>query len=95
MVPSTALIAWMAAWSLINAFTNPVACLLASAAHLRTQIIYSAFSTVANIVLSIILVQRWGVEGVIAATVISYSFFICVPCYLDAERLLGRLRHAV
>ena len=95
VVPSTALIAWMAAWSLINAFTNPVACLLASAAHLRTQIIYSAFSTVANIVLSIVLVQRWGVEGVIAATVISYSFFICVPCFLDAERLLGRLRHAV
>jgi O-antigen/teichoic acid export membrane protein len=95
VVPSSALIAWMAAWSLINAFTNPIACLLASAAHLRTQIIYSAFSTVSNIVLSIYLVQRWGVEGVIAATVLSYAFFVCGPVYIDAQRLLGRLRHAV
>jgi O-antigen/teichoic acid export membrane protein len=95
VVPSSALIAWMAAWSLINAFTNPIACLLASAAQLRAQIIYSAFSTVSNIVLSIYLVQRWGVEGVIAATVISYAFFVCGPVYIDAQRLLGRLRYAV
>lgn len=95
VVPSTALIWWMMGWSLINAFTNPIACLLASASHLRAQIIYSALSTVSNIVLSIFLVQRWGVEGVIAATVISYAFWVCIPCYVDAERLLKRLRHAV
>ena len=95
VVPSVALIGWMAAWSMINAFTNPIACLLASASHLRAQIIYSALSTVCNIALSIFLVQRWGAVGVIAATVISYAFFVCVPVYVDAERLLGKLRHAV
>lgn len=95
VVPSTTLIAWMAAWSLINAFTNPIACLLASAAHLRAQIIYSALATVSNIGLSIFLVQRYGVEGVIAATVISYAVFVCIPVYLDAEGLLRRLRLAV
>jgi O-antigen/teichoic acid export membrane protein len=95
VVPSTALIVWMAAWSLINAFTNPIACLLASAAHLRTQITYSALAAAVNLPLSIYLVQQWGASGVIAATVISYTFFICVPCYLDGERLLKRLRHAV
>jgi O-antigen/teichoic acid export membrane protein len=95
VVPSTALIIWMAAWSLINAFTNPIACLLASAAHLRAQIVYGALSTASNIVLSIYLVQRWGVEGVIAATVIAYAIFVCGPTYVDSQRLLGRLRHAV
>ena len=85
----------MAAWSMINAFTNPIACLLASASHLRAQIIYSALSTVSNIVLSILLVQRWGVEGVIAATVISYAVFVCIPVYLDADGLLKKLRRAV
>ena len=95
VVPSLALIGWMAAWSLINAFTNPIACLLASASHLRAQILYSALSTVSNVVLSILLVQRWGAVGVIAATVISYAVFVCVPVYVDAERLLKRLRHAV
>ena len=95
VVPATALIVWMAAWSLINAFSNPIACLLASAAQLRAQIVYGAFSTVSNVVLSIYLVQRWGVEGVIAATVISYAIFVCGPTYIDSQHLLGRLRHAV
>ena len=95
VVPSTALVLWMAAWSMINSWTSPIACLLASASHLRNQLIYSGFSTVSNAVLSIVLVQRWGVEGVIAATVISYIIFVCGPTYIDVERLLGRLRRAV
>jgi hypothetical protein len=33
-----------------------------------------------------------GLTGVIAATVMSYLVFICVPILLDAERLLSRLR---
>jgi O-antigen/teichoic acid export membrane protein len=95
IVPSSALIAWMAAWSVINAMTNPIACLLAAASHLRAQLIYSAFSTISNLALSIYLVQRWGVYGAIAATVISYAIFVCVPVYVDAEMLIKRLRHAV
>lgn len=95
VVPSAALIAWIAAWSMINSYTNPMACLLAAASHLRNQIIYSGFATVSNLVLSIYLVQTWGVEGVIAATVISYAVFVCVPVVFDVERLLVRLEHAV
>ena len=81
--------------SLINAYTNPISSLLAAASHLRNQVIYSFFSTVSNLVLSIYLVQIWGVVGVIAATVISYAAFVCLPCLIDAELLLKRLRHAV
>jgi O-antigen/teichoic acid export membrane protein len=95
VVPSSELIAWMAAWSLINAFTNPIACLLAAASHLRAQIRYSAIATVSNILLSLFLVQRWGVHGVIAATVISYAVFVCVPVYADVNALLKRLCYAV
>lgn len=94
VVPSSALVLWMAAWSVIYAFTTPIACLLASASRLRYQIVYSAASTVSNLVLSIYLVQRWGVEGVIAATVMSYLFFVCAPSYIDAQLLLARLRTA-
>ncbi len=90
--PSFALIAWVAAWSLINAFTNPVACLLAAASHLKGQLIYSGLATVSNLALSVFLVQRWGVDGVIAATVLSYAVFVCGPVYLDAEVLLRKLR---
>jgi O-antigen/teichoic acid export membrane protein len=93
--PNFSLIGWIVAWSLINAFTNPIACLLAAASHLRAQVIYSTVATATNIFLSIYLAQRWGVDGVIAATVISYAFFICIPAYIDANRLLKRLGHAV
>ncbi len=95
VVPSIALIAWMAGWSMISAYTNPIACLLAAASHLRVQLIYSFFSTVSNLVLSIYLVGTWGVVGVIAATVISYTVFVCVPVLIDSESLLKRLRHAM
>jgi O-antigen/teichoic acid export membrane protein len=92
VVPSSSLVLWMAAWSIINGFTNPIACLLAAASHLRYQIIYSAVSSVANIALSLYLVQRWGSVGVIAATVMSYMVFVCGPVYVDARLLLVRLK---
>lgn len=90
-VPSLSLIIWMASWSLINSFTSPIACLLAAASHLKHQIIYSAMAASLNIVLTITLVQRWGVHGVIASTVISYALFICGPTYIDVSLLLRKL----
>jgi O-antigen/teichoic acid export membrane protein len=93
--PSYALVFWMAGWSIINAFTNPIACLLAAAAHLRIQMIYSFISTISNITLSLYLVHRWGTQGVIGATVISYAVFVCVPVFIDVEMLLKRLSHEV
>lgn len=95
VTPSYSLIAWMAAWSMINALTNPVACLLAAASSLRYQLIYSFFSTVSNLVLSLYLVGVWGVAGVIAATVLSYAAFVCIPTLFDVEFLLRRLRRAM
>lgn len=92
VVPSLALIGWMAAWSMINAFTSPMACVLAAATHLTAQTIYSTMAVVANLVLSIYLVQKWGVSGVIAATVVTYAIFVCGPILVDVEVLLRRLK---
>jgi O-antigen/teichoic acid export membrane protein len=91
ITPPTSLVHWMAVWSLIGAFVSSNACLLAGAGHLRWQTIYSAFATVTNIILSIVLVQQWGVTGVIAGTVIAYLVFICGPMIVDSELLLRRL----
>ena len=93
VVPPQELVLWMAAWSMINAFCSPSACLLAAASHLKSQIIYSTVSVIMNITLSIYLVQRWGVTGVIAATVVSYLVFICIPQSLVTSLLLRRLRN--
>ena len=91
VVPTPTLILLMGAWVMINAFTNPIACLLAAASNLRFQLIYSGMATVANLIGSIYLVQRVGVSGVIGATVLSYLIFVCGPTFIDARLLLKRL----
>jgi O-antigen/teichoic acid export membrane protein len=91
VIPPTTLVLWMAAWGVINGFTSPIACLLAAAAHLRNQTIYSALACAMNITLTLILVHRWGLTGVIAGTVISYAIFICIPILVDVEYLIRKL----
>jgi O-antigen/teichoic acid export membrane protein len=91
VTPPMAFIFWMTAWAVVNGFTSPIACLLAAAAHLRNQTIYSAVACVANIALTLSLVQSWGLTGVIAGTVISYVVFICIPTLIDVEYLIRKL----
>ena len=91
ITPGLDLVLWMAVWSVINAFTQAVASLLAAANHLKIQIMYSVVSSVLNLVLSIALVRTWGATGVIAGTVVAYLIAVCLPCIIDAELLLKRL----
>jgi O-antigen/teichoic acid export membrane protein len=95
VVPSLDLILWMAAWSIINAFCSPIACLLAAAAHMKAQVVYGALAAVTSVVLSIYLVEVWGITGVIAGTVISYIIFVCVPSSFDTLLLLRKLQNAM
>lgn len=90
VVPTTELVLLLALWNLINAYCSPLACLFAAADHLKAQLVYGACSMVANLALSIYLVQRWGVPGVIAATVISFGILVCAPSTIDAAWLLRR-----
>ncbi|MDR3415938.1 MAG: polysaccharide biosynthesis C-terminal domain-containing protein [Nevskia sp.] len=94
VVPPFDLVLWMAAWSMINAFCSPTACLLAAAAHIRAQTVYSAVAAAINIALSIYLIRRWGITGVIAGTVISYLLFICIPQSIDTFMLIRKLHGA-
>jgi O-antigen/teichoic acid export membrane protein len=95
VVPPFDLVYWMAAWSMINAFCSPIACLLAAADHMKAQLVYSALAAAVSIALSIMLIQSWGVSGVIAGTVIAYIVFVCFPCAIDALLLLRKLRNAL
>jgi O-antigen/teichoic acid export membrane protein len=90
VVPSTSLVLLMAAWNLISAYCSPISCLFAASNHMRAQLVYGACSMVSNLALSIYLAQRWGVPGVIAATVISYAVFVCVPSTIDVAWLLRK-----
>ncbi|WP_242360156.1 lipopolysaccharide biosynthesis protein [Anaeromyxobacter sp. SG17] len=90
-VPSTALLGWMAAWSLVSAPANAVACMLNGIGQLTGQIYYGIAAAVANVVLSIVLARHFGIAGVIAATVVSYLTCAAVPAALEAARALRRI----
>ena len=92
--PGLPLIGLLGAWAVINSYSGAVSCLLAAASHLRYQLLYSALSTVTNLALSIVLVQRVGVIGVIGATVVTYLVVLCGPTWLDARALINRLTRA-
>lgn len=89
-LPATSLMLLLAAWNLINAYCSPIACLFAASDHMRAQVLYGAVAAVANVFLSIWWVGRYGVNGVIAATVCTYLIFVMVPATVDLRRLLRR-----
>jgi O-antigen/teichoic acid export membrane protein len=94
-VPPFSLLVWMGIWSLIVAGINPVACLLNSAGHVKGQAIFASLSTAVNVGLSVYWARRYGISGVIAATVVSYLVVAAIPVCLDAAILLSRIRSSV
>jgi O-antigen/teichoic acid export membrane protein len=91
IMPPFELVLWIAAWSMINALCSPIACLLAAASQMKTQLVYGTAVAVANLSLSIFLIPRWGVSGAIAGTVLAYLLFNCGPTILDVSLLIKRL----
>jgi O-antigen/teichoic acid export membrane protein len=91
ITPPFDLVLWMAAWSMINALCSPIGCLLAAASQMKTQLVYGTAVAVTNLFLSVFLIQRWGVSGAIAGTVLAYVLFNCGPTILDVSLLIKRL----
>lgn len=86
--PTAGLLAWMAAWSVINAYCTNVSCLLNAAGRLSLQVACGLVTAAANLVLSVLWAPRHGGAGVIAATVVSYAVLAVLPLSVEAVRLL-------
>jgi O-antigen/teichoic acid export membrane protein len=78
-VPTNSLLLWMGAWSLINGTMTSQSCLLASSGRVRGQAIYSMVAAAVNLILSIVLVQKLGLTGVIMGTVGAFLLCVVVP----------------
>jgi O-antigen/teichoic acid export membrane protein len=78
-VPSWPLLIAMSTWALISGCMTFESCLLAALNRTRAQAVLSIVAAGVNIVLSVILVQRVGSVGVIAATIVSYVVVLIVP----------------
>jgi O-antigen/teichoic acid export membrane protein len=87
-VPSSSLLVWMGVWSLIYGAMTSQACLLASSGRVKRQAIYSMAAAGVNLVLSIILVQKIGLTGVILGTVGAFLICVVVPQSLEVEHAI-------
>src|SRR5215469_5081928 len=85
-VPPSSPLAWMGVWSVIHSAMNSQSCLLASSGRVRMQMIYSALASGVNLILSIVLVQRLGLVGVIMGTLGAFLTCVVVPQSLEVER---------
>jgi len=47
--------------------------------------------SVANIIISVLLVKRYGIVGAIAGTVIAETIFSAIPCIYIVRRVLKNL----
>lgn len=85
-VPSFSLLLWMGVWSVIYGAMSSQSCLLASAGRIRAQAVYASVAAGVNLILSIILVQRLGLTGVIMGTIVAFLVCVVVPQSLDVKR---------
>lgn len=84
-VPGETLMLLMCAWVLISTFMNDTGTVLVSKGETTLQAWCSLAAAAVNLTLSIWLVQRIGVNGVILGTILSYLLILIVPqtwaCY--------------
>lgn len=90
-VPSFSLLVWMAIWNLMLATLSSGTFLLNAFGRLNGMTIYGTVTALANIILSVTLVQRWGVNGVVFASVVSVGLLSYVPVFVEARQTLQRL----
>lgn len=87
-VPHQSLVIVMSFWVMINTVMNNEACLLVATNQIRLQAWLGVSAAIVNLVLTIWLVQRIGVLGVILGTVISYVIIIVGPQTWKTAQLL-------
>lgn len=90
-VPPFTLLVWMGAWGIIYATMNAVGCFLNGVGHLQGQTIYGLATAIANIIITILLVKPYGINGVIAGTVLAYLICAVVPALVETKIVLNRL----
>lgn len=87
-VPNAALLWSMCFWAVLVSVTINQALLMAATQRIQLQAITASLAAVANLIASIILVQRIGAIGVLVATIGSYLIFILAPQEWEVRRIL-------
>jgi O-antigen/teichoic acid export membrane protein len=89
--PTMLLMLGLGTWTVMNTLNGPFAMLLNGANVVGFQVVCAVLMAVANVAISIYLVQRIGVSGAVYGSVISQFFFVLVPETWYVRRFLRRL----
>jgi O-antigen/teichoic acid export membrane protein len=92
--PTFILLLGLGTWTIMNTLNGPFSMLLNGANIIGFQATTSILMAVANVTISIILVQHIGVAGAIWGSVIAQIFCILLPDLWYVRRLLKRLTPA-
>ena len=87
-VPSGRLLWVMAFWAILVSITSNQALLLSAVGRLKLETSVAVLAAVANLALSIYLVQRVGSIGVIIATIVSFLLLMLGPQQWEVRRVL-------
>jgi O-antigen/teichoic acid export membrane protein len=89
--PTLLLLVGLALWGIMNTVNGPFAMFLNGTNVVGFQAVCSVLMAVANVTISIILVQHIGVSGAVYGSVIAQFFFGVIPQTWYIRRLLKRL----
>jgi O-antigen/teichoic acid export membrane protein len=78
-------------WTIMNTLNGPFAMLLNGANIIAFQAACAVLMAIANVTISILLVQHIGVSGAVWGSVIAQLVFILIPDIWYVRRLLRRL----
>jgi len=91
-VPPLSVFIWMALWQLMLSTLLVGSCLLNAIGRLKGMTTYGTVTAIVNLTLSILLAQKYGITGVIAATVIAFAVANYVPTFLEVRSILRKMR---
>lgn len=90
-IPSTSLIIGFFFWVLIISYVGTMSVFLNSGSLVRKQCVFFGAAAISSIMLQVVLVNLWGVAGVVWGIVIGYSIFHIIPAYRLAFGSLNQL----
>jgi O-antigen/teichoic acid export membrane protein len=92
VTPSPLLLVGLGAWSLLAGLGGPLAMFLNGLEVMGFQTVCAMLMGLSNIVISVFLVRRIGVSGVIYGSIIAQILFILLPSAFYVPRLLSSVQ---
>ncbi len=89
-LPGQALVLWMSGWTLLLAITTPMFIVLTATRNFARMVGFAYVAAALNVLLAIVLAQRFGVVGVSAGMVLANAICCVAPYVAETLRFFRR-----